>query len=197
MDGVLSSVVTVLIAVAGGAGRTARERLADAGFDVEHVTTLSAARVRAATVDVVVAGPLEDATARELRTAVRSNGAETPFVYLGGDEAFETTVEPPFDAAALAAAVRLAEQTGQYRQAVDDLYERCRERAAAGEEDLAGDEAIAEAKRRAQREFREIRRLDEGPPFERLFELDVDDADEEGGEDESDADDATGDDGQT
>lgn len=164
--------MTVLIAAAGDDGRTARDRLADAGFDVEHVTTLSEARVRAATADVVVAGALEDATARDLRTALRSSGADTPFVHLGPDEAFGTTVERPFEVTALASAVRLVEQTGQYRRAIDDLYEQCRARAAAGDEDPAGDEAVAAAKRRAEREFREVRRLDEGPPFERLFDSD-------------------------
>lgn len=162
--------MTVLIAAAGDVGRTARDRLADAGFDVEHVTTLSAARVRAATVDAVVAGALEDATARDLRTALRSSGAGTPFVHLGPDEAFETTVERPFDAAALSSAVRLVEQTSRYQRAIDDFYEQCRARATAGDENPAGDEAVAAAKRRAEREFREVRRLDDGPPFERLFD---------------------------
>lgn len=161
--------MTVLIAAAGTDGRVVRDRLDDAGFDVEHVTSLAAARVRAATVAVVVVGGLADATADDLRQALRESGVDTPLVHLGADETFDTVVEEPYDTDRLSAAVQLAEQTGVYRRAVDEFYERCRERAATEGEDPAVDEAVAAARRRAEREFQETRRLDDRPPFERLF----------------------------
>lgn len=167
--GVLAPVVTVLIAAAGSDGRTARDRLDAAGFDVEHVTSLAAARVRAATVAVVVVGGLADATADDLRRALHGADIDTPLVHLGADETFDVVVEEPYDPDRLSAAVRLAEQAGIYREAVDEFYERCRERAAADGEDPVGDEAITAAKRRAEREFQEIGRLDDRSPFERLL----------------------------
>lgn len=161
--------MTVLIAAAGTDGRIARDRLAAAGFDVEHVTSLPAARVRAATVAVVVVGGLADATADDLRRALHEAGVDVPLVHLGADERFDVAVEDPYDPDRLSTAVRLAEQAGAYRQAVDEFYERCRERAAVDGEDPVGDEAVVAAKRRAKREFQEISRLDDRSPFEQLF----------------------------
>lgn len=162
--------MTVLIAAAGEDGRTARAYLADAGVDVEQVTSLSDARVRAATVDVVVVGPLEDATAAELRDALASgDGASPPLVRLGADEAFETTVDRPFEADALVHAVTVARRGGRYRRAVDDLYERCRERAVAGAEADDADDAVEAAKRRAESAFDETRQLGVAVPYEQLF----------------------------
>ncbi|WP_255197985.1 hypothetical protein [Halorarius litoreus] len=160
--------MTVLIAAAGDDGRTARSLLADAGFDVERVTTLSATRVRAATVDVLVVGDLENATARDLRDALRAaDGSLPPLVRLGADDAFETAVTPPFEADQLVRAVTAARQGAQYRQAVDDLYEQCREQAATDDPDAA---AVTAAKRRAQEAFDETRRLGVAAPYEQLFD---------------------------
>lgn len=164
-----SATVTVLIAAAGADGRRARSLLVDAGFDVERVTTLSAARVRAATVAVLVVGPLEDATACGLRDALRADdGSLPPLVRLGADETFETTVARPFEADQLASAIAAARRGAQYRQAVDDLYEQCRELAAS--DDTAADDAVDAAKRRAQQAFDETRELGAGAPYEQLFD---------------------------
>lgn len=194
--GILHPVVTVLIAAAGDDGRAARDLLEAGGFDVEHVTSMAAGRVRAATVDVVVTGALEDATADDLRAALRSAGTETPLVHLGPDDAFETTVERPFDNDRLAQAVRRAERAGEYRRAVDDLYERCRASAEADDDDPADDEAVMAAKRRAERAFRETRRLDDRSPIERLFDPTGDVASTDWPEDEEETD-ASSTDGQT
>ncbi|WP_255151905.1 hypothetical protein [Halorarius halobius] len=160
--------MTVLIAAADDAGTAAHDALSTAGFDVERVTTLADARVRGATADVVVAGELADATARDLRGALREAGAATPVVRLGTAPDFEYAVEPPYEDA-LVGTVRLARQADAYRTAVDDLYERCRERAAAGESLTPDDEAVAAARRRAESAFEEVRRLGGHTPYERLF----------------------------
>lgn len=161
--------MTVLIAAAGEDGRTARARLAAAGFDVEHVTSLAAARSRAPTAAVVVAGGLEDATADDLRDALRDAGTTTPLVHLGADDVFDAAVQRPFDTERLARAVRVAQQAEQYRQAVDELYERCLDRAEAGDVEPTTDEAVEAAKRRVERAFRGFRRRDEKLPVARLF----------------------------
>lgn len=180
--------VTVLIAAAGDAGTAAHDALAAAGFAAERVTTLADARVRGATADVVVAGELADATAGDLRVALRAAGAATPVVRLGDDDAFEFTVAPPFDGDALADAVRSARRADAYREAVDDLYERCRARATDDAETLpTDDEAVTAARRRAERAFEEVRRLDDRTPYDRLFpdvaaEDERDDADDGDGQ---------------
>lgn len=160
--------VTVLIAAAGEDGRSARDALSDDGFDVERVSTLAAARVRAATVEVVVVGGLEDGSARELRAAVRSPAdGGPPLVHLGEDEAFETCVPLPAREGDLAVAVRLAREAGAYRAEVDALYEQCRARATGDADDPETE--VERAKRRAGRALRDARRVAGRTPYEQLF----------------------------
>lgn len=162
--------MTVLIAAAGDDGRVARDALADAGFDVERVATLEAARVRAATVQVAVVGDLEEGTARELRAAVRSAAGDgPPLVHLGEDDAFETCVPLPVQDADLAVAVRLAREASEYRGEVDALYERCRARATGDADDPAATGEVERAKRRARRALRDARRVAGRTPYEQLF----------------------------
>lgn len=150
--------MTVLIAAAGDLGVAASDRLRGAGFTVERVETLAEARVRAATVAVAVVGPLADASPADLRDALRETGADTPLVAIdpvSTDGWSETVVETDD----LPAAVRIAQHAGDYRDAVDELFERCRN----GEE-------IGAARERADEAFNEVRRAAGRTPFERLLD---------------------------
>lgn len=158
--------VRVLIAAAGEPGETASETLAAAGFTVERVTAFDDARVRAATAPVAVVGPLSDTAPDELRDALREGGVATPLVRLGPGEGYTATVAGPA-AEELPAAVRLARHAGEYQDAVDEFFERCRARAE-GEDD--GDEAFAAARERAAESLRETRRVAGRTPYEFLLE---------------------------
>ncbi|MFC7176184.1 hypothetical protein [Halosegnis marinus] len=154
----------VLVAAADGPGERARATLADAGFVVERVERLAEARVRAATAPVAVVGPLADAPATDLRDALDAAGARTPLVGLDPDAAgYTTTVDGPADDD-LPVAVRLARHTGAYRDAVDDLYERCR---AAADGD---DPEVAEALARADESLADARRVAGRTPYDYLLD---------------------------
>lgn len=162
--------MTTLIVATGGAGEAAAAALADAGFAVERVATLAAARDHLADADIVVVGDPEDATADDVRGAAPG---DVPLVRLGADDDFETTVPRPVDSEAVVHAVQLADRVRSYRTAVDDLYRLCRERAAAeldaegADDDL--DRELTAARRRAERAFRGAKRLAEDPPYGRLI----------------------------
>ena len=152
--------MTVLIAAAGEAGVVARERLRDEGFTVERAETLATARVRATTVDVAVVGALADATATDLRDALREAEARTPLVGLGvAEEGWDVAVAGSRDED-LSLAVQVARHAGRYRDVVDDLFERSR--------DGAGD--VDGVLRRADDAFAETRQLTGRTPFEQLLD---------------------------
>lgn len=161
--------MTVLIAAAGDDGRAARDALSDAGFDVERVATLAAASARVAPARVAVVGALEDGSARELRAAARSTPPGGPaLVHLGDDDAFETCVPLPVEDDELLHAVRLAREAVAYRDEVDALYERCRERAN-GDDDPETAGEVERAKRRAGQALHDARRVAGRTPYEQLF----------------------------
>lgn len=155
----------VLIAAAGSPGIDATETLDVAGFSVEHVETLADARVRAATVPVAVVGNLRDAGAADLGDSLRDAGVDTPLVGLGRTGEFAVTVDGPNDER-LPAAVRVAPHAAAYREAVDDLYERCRQQVNAGDTDAD----VAAARRTATDHLDRARRLADGTPYEYLFD---------------------------
>ena len=101
----------VLVAATTEAGRDARERLRAAGFTVETVETQSAARLRAATVDVVVAGPLSDGTETALIETLTDT--DTPVVRLDAGSELPTLV-------------RVADYDRRYRAAMAEFYEQSR-----------------------------------------------------------------------
>ncbi|PSP37950.1 hypothetical protein BRC71_08225 [Halobacteriales archaeon QH_7_65_31] len=135
--------MNVLVAATAEAGRDARERLRAAGFTVETVKTTAAARLRAATVDVVVAGPPSDGTETALIDTLTDT--DTPVVRLDA-------------ASALPTLVRVADYHRRYRAAMDEFYEQSR---SGGDPEPAA--ARADAVRAAARELA-------GPaPFTRLL----------------------------
>jgi hypothetical protein len=150
--------VTVLIAATAEAGVLTRERLRDDGFTVERAETLANARVRATTVDVAVVGMLADASATDLRDALREADARTPLVGLGEGDDWDVSVAGPRDED-LPLAVQVARHAGHYRDAIDDLFEQSRN----------GDGSIEEALRRANEAFVETRQITGRTPFEQLL----------------------------
>lgn len=148
-----SPAVTVLIAAADPQGERAKEALAEAGESVVRVETAAAALEGVDDADVVVLGELSSGSPAAVREAV---GRPTT-VGLG----VPGTVEVPADATAaqLRDAVAEVRRAGDYRDAVDDLYERCRELAREGD-DLS-DEAVDAARERADEAFRAVREADD------------------------------------
>lgn len=165
--------MTVLIAADSAVGEMAYEALVDAGFEAERVETVAAARVRAATAAAVVVGDLADADPVDLRADLCSEDGSPrlPLVRLGQDDAFESCVDLPVDADELTAMVQLSLRTSEYREAVDDLFERCRELADSEDEevDSTATHELELAKQRAQTRLREARRAAGRTPYERLF----------------------------
>lgn len=155
----------VLVAAADDPGAVAAETLDAAGFSVERVASLADARVRAATVPVVVVGDLRDAGGAELREALRDAGVDAPLVGLDPAGECVVTVDGPADER-LPAAVRLAPHAAAYREAVDDLYERCRQRANAGDTDAD----VTGARRAATDDLDRARRLAGRTPYGYLFD---------------------------
>jgi uncharacterized phage protein gp47/JayE len=155
--------VRVLVAAAGEPGAVAAETLDAAGVSVERVATLADARVRAATVPVAVVGDLRDAGAPELCDRLHDDGVDTPLVGLDDTGEYVVTVDGPADER-LPVAVQLAPHVAAYRDAVDDLYERCLRRA---EE---GDAAVTAARRAATDDLDRARRLAGRTPYESLLE---------------------------
>lgn len=145
--------MTVLIAAADARGERAREALADAGESVVRVETAAAALERLDEADVVVLGELASGSPAAVREAV--GGPVT--VGLGVDG----TVALPADATAerLADAVAEVRRAGDYRDAVDDLYEQCRELAREGDD--RPDEAVDAARERADEAFEAVREADD------------------------------------
>jgi len=168
--------VRVLVAAAGSPGIDATETLDAAGFSVEHVATLADTRVRAATVPVAVIGDLRDAGAASLRDRLRDAGVDTPLVGLGRAGEYAVTVDGPNDER-LPAAVRLAPHAVAYREAVDDLYERCRRQVEGGDADGdderdtdEGDVDVSVARRTATDRLERARQLAGRTPYEYLLE---------------------------
>lgn len=171
----------VLVAAASEPGVAAAETLDAAGFSVEHVTTLAAARVRTATVPVAVVGALRDSDAETLCCRLRDAGVDTPLIGLGRAGGYAVTVDGPNDQR-LPAAVQLVPHAAAYREAVDDLYERCQRRADAGDTDgSATDEggagaidddeaAVAAARRTATERLDRARQLAGQTPYEHLLD---------------------------
>lgn len=154
---------------AGEAGETAAAALSEAGFGVDRVGAVDDATDRLKTAEAVVLGDPAEGTAADLTAAVPD---DVPVVSLGESPATEWAVPRPVEGAELTRVVRLAERTHAYRAAVDDLYRRCRERAAAeleGDVPAALDREVTEARRRAERAFRDTRRLADRAPYDRLL----------------------------
>lgn len=158
----------VLVAAAGEPGAAAVATLDAAGFSVEHVATLADARVRTATAPVAVVGDLRDGAAAELCGRLRAAGVDTPLVGLGREGEYVASVDGPADER-LPAAVRLAPHAVAYRDAVDDLYERCRRRTDDGDADADGGNVTA-ARRTATDSLERARRLAGRTPYEYLLE---------------------------
>lgn len=137
--------VRVVIAATGSQGERAREALVGLDASVASVETAAEARERVADAEVVVLGELESGSPAAVREAI--DGAGT--VGLG----VEGTVTLPADPGPerLRDAVQEVRQAREYRRAVDDLYERCREYARDG--DGAAEESVEEALERADEAF--------------------------------------------
>lgn len=162
--------MTIVVVAPGEAGETAAAVLSDAGFEVQRATTVADARDLVDGADTVVVGEPAEGAAADLTAAVP---ADVPVVGLGESRDVEWTVPRPVGAAELTRVVRLAQRTHAYRGAVEELYRHCRERAAAElEEGSVPDELdrdVTEARRRAERAFRDARRLAGRAPYDRLL----------------------------
>lgn len=141
--------MTVLIAAADPWGGRASEALADLDEPVVRAETEADALERVDDAAVVVLGELAAGSPAAVRAAV--SGPLT--VGLG----VEATVELPADATAadVRDAVAAVRRAREYRAAVDDLYERCRDLAREGE--AVSPDAVAEARARAESAFEAVR----------------------------------------
>lgn len=176
----------MVIAAAGDPGEAAARALADR--DVCRVETLAAVREALGDATVVVVGDLAAGGPGDARDAARDAGV--PVVGLGErGEGYDATADPD-DVGAVRNAVDLAEQTAEYREAVDELYERSLAYAEGDSEDEGDLEA---ARDRAHNRLRDLRETTGQVPYENLLEPD-DEADGDGDGDGSE--DAGGGDGE-
>lgn len=176
--------MTILIA-AGGDGEVAAGALTHR--DVKRVETAADACEAVDDATVVVVGDLTEGSPADVCEAARAAGV--PIVGLtevgsddpGADETPGTGYDataPPGDTGALRDAVGLAERVGEYRDAVDLLYEQCRARAE-GDEDLD----LREARTRAHHRFRELRDAAGHTPFAQVLGNELHDAEQAGPDD--------------
>lgn len=172
--------MTVLIAAAGEPGEAAAGALANR--DVRRVGTAADASEAVGDATVVVVGTLSEGSPADVCEAARAAGV--PIVGLidvdsddpGADETpgagYDATA-PPRDTGALRDAVGLAERVGEYRDAVDVLYEQCRARA--GGDD---DPDLCEARTRAHHRFHELRDAAGHTPYAQVFRDRLQDAEQ-------------------
>lgn len=135
----------VVIAATGPQGERAREALADLDGSVVSVETAAAAREQVADAAVVVLGELESGTPGAVREAIEDGQT----VGLGTEGTI--TLSPAPGPESLREAVREVRRVHEYRRAVDDLYEQCRQRARGDDGDA--EESVAEALARADEAF--------------------------------------------
>jgi hypothetical protein len=162
--------VTTVVVAPGEAGETAAAALSEGGIEVERVATVADARAHVDGAGAVVVGDLVEGAVADLAAAVPD---DVPVVGLGESRDAEWTVARPVEPAELTRTVRLAERTCAYRAAVEELYRHCHRRAAAElDDDDVPDEVdreVTDARRRAERAFRDARRLAGRAPYDRLL----------------------------
>lgn len=141
--------MTVLIAAADPLGARASEALADLDEPVVHVETEADALERVDDASAVVLGELAEGSPASVRRAAW--GPLT--VGLGVEATVELSAEATVEE--VRAAVAEVRRAGDYRAAVDDLYERCRDLAREGEE--VPPDSVAEARERAEVAFEAVR----------------------------------------